>query len=122
MWVNQAVVDEARVRTRDLDVLRAFDMTGELPFTIVYNDGTIDITLTNVATPHLINVTPSVTTNYRIVSVTDGNNCVQFPANEDVDIMVLDAIADFSPSLPVTDCSPINLTFTNNYPGLVQLE
>ena len=62
--------------------------TGTAPFTVVYDDGTGPITspLFN-STTGTITVTPSTTTNYSLVSVTDANGCTA-TANGSVTITV----------------------------------
>ncbi len=49
---------------------------GTPPYTVVYNDGTNNITYAGYNSGGTINVTPSVTTTYSIVSVTSANGCV----------------------------------------------
>ena len=44
---------------------------GTSPFTVIYSDGTSPTTLTNYNSSNSISVTPSITTSYSIVSVTD---------------------------------------------------
>jgi subtilisin-like proprotein convertase family protein len=55
----------------------AVNVTGGVgPYTVVYNDGTNNITYNNYTSGSTINVTPSVTTTYTLVSVTGANGCV----------------------------------------------
>lgn len=49
---------------------------GTAPYTVVYNDGTNNITYAGYNSGGTINVTPSVTTTYSIVSITSANGCV----------------------------------------------
>jgi hypothetical protein len=49
---------------------------GTPPYTVVYNDGTNNITYASYLSGGTINVTPSVTTTYSVVSVTSANGCV----------------------------------------------
>lgn len=44
-------------------------------YTVVYNDGLKDITLTGVTGTHVLNVTPGTTTTYALVSIKDTNGC-----------------------------------------------
>ena len=54
----------------------AVNVTGGVgPFTVVYNDGTNNITYNNYTSGGTINVTPAVTTTYTLVSVTGANGC-----------------------------------------------
>jgi len=87
---------------------------GELPFDLVYTDGTSNFSLNNVASPHVVNVSPTVTTNYSLVSVTDVNGCtVNLPPGQAI-VTVEDAITDFATSQPTSSCNPYPVTFTNN--------
>ncbi len=49
--------------------------SGVGPYTIVYNDGTTDITVTNYNSGDAIAVAPADDTTYTMVSVTDANGC-----------------------------------------------
>ena len=53
-----------------------FDVTGDGPFTIVYNDGMTNFTLSNITGPtHVETVSPTANTAYTLVSVSDNLNC-----------------------------------------------
>jgi large repetitive protein len=48
------------------------------PYTVVYTDGTDNFTLNNIGSPHIVNVSPVVSTTYTLVSVLDlsiANGC-----------------------------------------------
>ena len=47
---------------------------GTPPYTVVYNDGTSNITVNNYESGSPITVSPSITTSYSLVSVTDSNS------------------------------------------------
>lgn len=55
----------------------AVNITGGVgPYTVVYNNGTTNTTINNYTSGSNIQVAPSVTTTYTIVSVTGANGCV----------------------------------------------
>ncbi len=58
------------------DAVISFDLSGNGPFDVVYNDGSSDIPLTGIANGHTITVSPSGNTTYTAVSATDANGCV----------------------------------------------
>lgn len=95
--------------------LLSFSMTvGTAPFEIVYNDGTSDITVSNIANSHFIalpNITASTT--YTFKSITDANNCVLNPVNSQVSVTVENPVSLFSLDTNV-GCTPLEVTFTNN--------
>lgn len=66
--------------------------TGSSPFTIVYSDGTNNYTATSVQSgvPFNVQVPPTVTTHYTLVSVTDGIRCspVNNAPNSGADVAV----------------------------------
>ncbi len=52
-----------------------FNISGTGPFDVVYTDGTSNFTLDDIANGHVEMVTPTATTNYTPVSITDANGC-----------------------------------------------
>ncbi|MDN4166603.1 T9SS type A sorting domain-containing protein [Cytophagales bacterium LB-30] len=50
-----------------------FDLTGQEPFDISYTDGTTQYDLFNISNGHTVDVNPSATTTYSILSITDDN-------------------------------------------------
>ncbi len=52
-----------------------FNLTGTGPFDVVYTDGTNNFTLDDITTGHMESVSPTSTTTYSPVSVTDANAC-----------------------------------------------
>mgnify|MGYP006192335121 CR=1 FL=1 len=58
-------------------------MTGKMPFEVVYTDGSQNFTLKNLAYESIINVKPSVSTTYSLVSVKDANGCAQSIADQE---------------------------------------
>ncbi len=53
------------------------DLTGAAPWEIVFFDGSTPTTVSNIAsTPYITTVTPTATTTYSVVSVTDANTCL----------------------------------------------
>ena len=87
---------------------------GSAPFEIVYNDGTSDITVSNIANSHFIGL-PNITasTIYTFKSITDANGCVLNPVNSQVSVTVETPVSDFSIDTNA-GCTPLEVTFTNN--------
>lgn len=92
--------------------------TGIPPFDVEYSDGTSTIPLTGIPNFHVLQVNPTVTTTYSIVSVTDANGCSALPANQtgtqDVTITVSEVDATFQVVGSNTGCSPLKVTFSYN--------
>jgi len=66
-------------------------LTGTGPWTVVYTDGSNNYTLNGIfSTPYQLNVTPTATTTYSILSVNDGK-CTNSNVNSSVTITVLPA-------------------------------
>ncbi|MCB0495903.1 MAG: PKD domain-containing protein [Cyclobacteriaceae bacterium] len=97
------------------NALLSFAMTvGTAPFEIVYNDGSSDITVSNIANSHFIalnNLTASTT--YTFKSIKDVNGCEQILAGQNVTVTVEHPVADFTMDVD-EDCTPLEVTFTNN--------
>ncbi len=89
-------------------------MQGQLPFTVIYNDGTSNETISNVGNTHFLNVQPEETTTYTLVSVSDGNGCQQPSLGGSITVFVEDAIADFTIQSETEGCSPLEVSFKNN--------
>ncbi|SMG09956.1 surface protein [Marivirga sericea] len=53
----------------------SFTLTGTGPYDVTYNDGAADVVLTGIDNGHIEQVTPTATTTYSLVSVTDANSC-----------------------------------------------
>lgn len=51
-----------------------FALSGNGPFDVVYSNGSQDFTLNNILNGHSINVSPTVTTTYAIVSIADNSS------------------------------------------------
>ena len=59
----------------------SFTITGgSSPYTIVYNNGTSNVTVNNYTSGQLLPVTVTSTTTFRVVSVTDANGCTVIPS------------------------------------------
>jgi gliding motility-associated-like protein len=56
-----------------------FDLTGEAPYEVVYNDGVINDTVQSAVSPVVVTLSPNTTTDYTLVSVTDNNGCTIYP-------------------------------------------
>ena len=95
--------------------LLSFAMTvGTAPFEIVYNDGSSDITISNIANSHFISLNNlTATTTYTFKSIKDINGCEKTLVGQDVTITVEHPVADFSMDVD-EDCTPLEVTFTNN--------
>ena len=89
------------------------DMTGRIPFTVVYNDGSSDITLNNLANLHFITVQPETTTTYKLISITDANGCTETSLPGEITVTVEGAVALFSIEGDLEGCSPLSVTFKN---------
>ncbi|MEK6478394.1 PKD-like domain-containing protein [Catalinimonas sp. 4WD22] len=89
------------------------NMTGKMPFEVVYTDGSQNYTLKNLAYETILNVKPSVSTSYTLVSVKDGNGCGQQISDQKAIVNVGDAVAQFSIIGDNPACSPQTLTFVN---------
>lgn len=89
----QVIVPSAKF-TKKTDAIKkgevgfiAVEFIGEIPFTFTYSDGVSNKTLVSYGSPFYIDVTPSKTTQYKLISVTD-NRC--FANVSDSTIMVVD--------------------------------
>jgi gliding motility-associated-like protein len=71
-----------------------FTLTGEAPYEVVYNNGVSDVTLNSSSTVITENVSPSLTTTYTLVSVSDNNACSIFPGLTQTVIVTPQPIAD----------------------------
>jgi gliding motility-associated-like protein len=74
-----------------------FDLTGEAPYEVVYFDGVINDTTISSVTPVEIMVSPSVTTTYTLVSVTDNNSCTIYPSTQKEVLVTPQPIANAGP-------------------------
>lgn len=90
-------------------------MTGKMPFEVVYTDGSQTYTLKNMAYESILNVKPSVSTTYSLVSVKDANGCYQNITGQEAVVNVGDAVAQFSILGDNPACSPQTLTFVNEH-------
>lgn len=91
-----------------------FELQGQAPFQLVYNDGTSNITLNNSGNVKVVQVTPTVTTTYSIVSIRDALNCTFTPVGQSVMVTVGETDATFSVVGPTASCGPYNATFQFN--------
>ena len=88
------------------------EMTGSLPFEVVYNDGNQDITLNNLSYQSNLKLEPKQNSTLTLVSVKDGNGCFSALSNETANIYVETANAQFTAS-EAKGCSPQQIEFTN---------
>lgn len=87
-------------------------LTGNTPWSVVYNDGTNDVTANNILTsPFVVSVNPTVSTNYTLVSIS-GANCIGSVSGS-ANIFVNDV-----PGLTIVDpiavCSPATVDITSS--------
>ncbi|MEM8567591.1 MAG: PKD domain-containing protein, partial [Bacteroidota bacterium] len=84
-----------------------FNLTGSSPWSITYNDGTSDLTVPAVSSPHVVSVDPTSTTTYTLVSIMDDNGCTTTGLTQTAVVQVRD--------LPTVDAGsdrsvPVNTT------------
>ena len=84
------------------------ELTGVAPWSMTYNNGSSNINIPNIlSSPYNLVVTPTITTTYKLISVTDAN----WTANID------DSVKVFVRSLPIAGFTKIintlNVNFTN---------
>ncbi|MBL7871313.1 MAG: gliding motility-associated C-terminal domain-containing protein [Cyclobacteriaceae bacterium] len=89
-------------------------LDGQAPFQFVYNDGVSNITVNNAGNFKVIQVTPTATTTYSLVSVKDVFNCGFTPVGQSVTVTVGETDANFSIVGPASSCGPYNATFQFN--------
>jgi hypothetical protein len=81
-------------------------VAGTGPYTIVYSDGTTSYTASRVvsAVPFDVTVNPTVTTTYRIISVTDASGCIR-----SIDFTTVSAVLTVN-NLPAITSQPVSVT------------
>ncbi len=89
-------------------------LDGQAPFQMVYNDGTSNITVNNAGNFKVIQVTPTVSTTYTLVSVRDALQCNFVPVGQSVTVTVGETDANFSVVAPSSSCGPYTATFQFN--------
>jgi Ig-like domain CHU_C associated/Secretion system C-terminal sorting domain len=89
------------------------NITGGIsPFTLVYSNGTTNTTYNNYTSGTPIQVSPSVTTNYTIVSVTGANGCPGIGNSGTATINVVPAPAITAQPQSVSACDAGNASFS----------
>jgi gliding motility-associated-like protein len=88
-------------------------LDGQAPFTLVYNDGSSNITLTKVGNFKSIQIQPTATQTFKLVSMTDALNCT-IPLTSEVNFTVGDTDPTFSIITPLAHCSPYTPQFKYN--------
>lgn len=59
-----------------------FNLVGTPNFSLIYTDGTTPVTVTGISSsPFVLNISPTSTTSYSVISLTDANNCPTNPNN-----------------------------------------
>jgi hypothetical protein len=81
------------------------------PFTVVYNNGTGNVTVNNYNSGANIPVSPSTTTTYTLVSVTGANGCAGGGINTTPITVTVNPLPTISVG-PNNQCSPVTLTAT----------
>lgn len=90
-----------------------FNMTGKLPFEVVYTDGSNQFTLTDQSYESIVNVRPTESTTYSLVSVKDANGCFQNIIGQEALVNVGNPIAQFSIDGDAAACSPYTVKLIN---------
>lgn len=105
---------------------------GDAPYTVVYNDGNTDITLTDYQNNDPIPVSPTTNTTYNLVSVTDTNGCAGSPDSNTATVTVNDSPTNATISGTTDTCpgeatdltisfiggtAPFTIVYTENIPG-----
>ena len=86
---------------------------GVSPYTIVYNNGTADVTINNYVSGTNIVVTPSVTTTYTLVSMKDATNSNGLVGG----VAIVTTIADITkPTITTSDFVIDNCNYPSVYP------
>ncbi|WP_277482276.1 PKD-like domain-containing protein [Catalinimonas alkaloidigena] len=88
-------------------------MTGNIPMEVVYTDGIQNYTLKNLSYETILNVKPSVSTTYTLLSVKDANGCAQQISDQEAVVNVGDPVAEFSIQGDNPACNPQTLIFVN---------
>jgi hypothetical protein len=83
------------------------------PFTVVYNNGTSNVTVNNYNSGANIPVSPSTTTTYTLVSVTGANGCAGSGINTTPITVTVNPLPTIAVG-PTGQCSPVTLTATGN--------
>jgi gliding motility-associated-like protein len=96
----------------DKDILTIL-LDGQAPFTLVYNDGSGDITLNKVGNVRSIQVQPTATTTFKLVSMKDALGCNLALTNQ-LTYTVGETNATFSVITPLAHCSPYTPVFQYN--------
>ncbi|MGQ1947150.1 gliding motility-associated C-terminal domain-containing protein [Geofilum sp. OHC36d9] len=79
--VVSMTLDDTEICTGESTSLNFSLTTGQAPWSLIYNDGSGDITVSSISSStHSISVNPSATTTYTLVSVTDAGGCNITPA------------------------------------------
>ena len=82
------------------------------PYTLVYSNGTTNTTINNYVSGSNIQVSPSATTTYTIVSVTGANTCVGTNNSGSATITITPPAAITTQPVSATVCAGNNATFT----------
>lgn len=110
---------------------------GTAPYTVVYNDGNGDITLDDYQNNDPITVSPSTTTTYTLISVTDANGCDISIGNATATVTVNESPSDAMILGSTDTCpgdtteltisftggtAPFTIIYTENIPGTTNTE
>lgn len=93
-----------------------FNLVGTPNFSLTYTDGTTPVTITGITgTSYVVNISPTTTTSYSVVSLTDANNCPTNPNNNVSTIVTVSTTPTVSLSASSTIlCQNISGTNTIN--------
>ncbi|SFC90730.1 SprB repeat-containing protein, partial [Flexibacter flexilis DSM 6793] len=93
-------------------------LTGSAPWVLVYNDGTGNVTVNNILTsPHTISVSPSATTTYSLVSVSDANCTGTVSGSATVTVNPLPNVIATPPSDAICSGTSTNIALTSGVAG-----
>ncbi len=92
-----------------------FDLTGKGPWTVTYNDGTTNKTFNTPYNRHYETVSPTVTTNYTVVSVKDSNTpiCESSGSGSASVVVASELVAGFIATPTNMDLPESTITITN---------
>ncbi len=97
-----------------------FNLVGTPNFNLTYTDGTTPVTITGITnSSYVVNISPTSTTSYSVISLTDANNCPTNPNNNVSTIVIVGSTPIVSLSASgsilcqnISGTNTINLSFS----------